>query len=120
MDFEKHQACLVEAAALTTPEPGAAIADGCLTPDAVELIANLATTAAWFAANTRKNFARDAARDAAQLSRTFNCLFVKRRPKVPIASLICLNLLVMRLFFIPRAMTRCQHSLLTCVNASCD
>jgi len=84
VDFEKHQACLAEAAAAATSQPGAgAAADGgCLTLDAVELIANLATTAAWFAANTRKNFARDAARDAAQLSRTFNCLFVKRRPKV--------------------------------------
>ena len=47
----------------------------------VEVLSALASAAAWFAANSRARYAKDAKRDLSQLVRAFNSLFVRPRQK---------------------------------------
>jgi hypothetical protein len=89
-DFEAHKAYLVAEsigasenkaliAAHRQRDPGKDVL--VLEPDAVELLSSLIVSCAWFPANTRKGYDKDASRDMAELTRTFTCLFVHRRPK---------------------------------------
>ncbi len=52
-----------------------------LCESAVELLASMAASAAWYTANSRSRFSRDAKRDMAQLVRIYHSLFVARREK---------------------------------------
>jgi hypothetical protein len=55
---------------------------GTLELDVIELMASLATSAAWYAANKWKGYSKDAKLDVMEMVRTLNCLYVRRRQKV--------------------------------------
>lgn len=56
--------------------------EGSIELDVIELLASLATSAAWYAANKRKGYTKDAKGDMVDIVRTYNCLYVTRRQKV--------------------------------------
>ena len=78
-DFEDAKAALTRD--IVAAGGGASSSAVVLELDVVELLASLASAAAWFTTNSRAKFSRDAKRDLAQLVRTFNCLYVRRRDK---------------------------------------